>query len=180
MKKLFLGTVLLFFTVILTQAQKAPTQLGVAAELGFPTGDFGDGFKTGFGGSLKGLFGVSKDGQLSFTTGYTRYAYKDNEPDYKGSISIVPFLAGYRQNFNGFYLEPQLGYGSYTARVKSGGIKVSNTKGGFTYAAGLGYASKGFDIGARYQGAKVDGDNISLIGIHVGYNFSLSINKSKK
>lgn len=179
MKKLLLGTSL-FMTVLFTHAQKAPNQLGVAAELGFPTGDFADGFKTGFGGSLKGLFGVSKDGQLSFTTGYTRYAFKDNEPGYKASIGIIPFLAGYRQNFNGFYLEPQLGYGSYSARVKGNGITGSSSQGGFTYAAGLGYASKGFDIGARYQGSSVDGDNISLIGVHVGYNFSLSISKTKK
>lgn len=180
MKKLFLSTSLLFMTILFTYAQKAPAQLGVAAELGFPAGDFSDGFKTGFGGSLKGLFGVSKEGQLSFTTGYTRYAYKDNEPGYKGSINIIPFLAGYRQNFNGFYLEPQLGYGSYTARVNADGTKLSDTKGAFTYAAGLGYASKGFDIGARYQSAKVEGDNISLIGVHVGYNFSLSSAKQKK
>lgn len=179
MKKLLLITSLLFVTVLFTQAQKAPMQLGVAAELGFPTGDFSNGFKTGFGGSLKGLFGVSKDGQITFTTGYTNYASKAIGVDitYKASIGIIPFLAGYRHSFNGFYIEPQAGYGNYTVRVKVNDITGSASKGGFTYAAGLGYASKGFDIGARYQGSSVDGDNISLIGVHIGYNFSLQASK---
>lgn len=180
MKKLFLCSLFLLATFSFLYSQNAPNQIGVAAELGIPVGDFSDGFKTGFGGSVKGLFGIVKDGQLSFTTGYSRFAYKDNEEDYKGSISIIPFLAGYRHSFSGFYLEPQLGYGSYIARVKVLGIKTSETKGAFTYAAGLGYTKDGFDIGVRYQRGSVEGDNISLVGVHVGYNFTLSAKKEKQ
>ena len=39
-------------------AQTGKNQVGVALEVGLPMGDFGDAFKTGFGGSLKYLHGV--------------------------------------------------------------------------------------------------------------------------
>src|SRR5215475_6012472 len=104
MKKL-----LLLFPVILiatfASAQKGTNQIGVAFEVGVPLGDFGDAAKTGFGGLLKGLYGVGTAGQITFTTGYTNFGIKDLTSDESGSWWIMPFLAGYRHNFSGFYVE---------------------------------------------------------------------------
>jgi hypothetical protein len=58
-----------------------------------------------------------------------------------------------------------------------GGSTVTDSKGGFTWAAGLGYIYNNFEIGARYQSATVDGNSSSLVGIHIGYNFFLSPQK---
>ena len=150
------------------KAQKGNNQIGIAAEVGLPMGDFGDSFKTGIGGSVKGLLGVGQAGQITFTTGYTKFKGKDNGLfDY--SSSIIPLLVGYRHNLSGFYVEPQIGYGIYGAKVED----ESNSDGAFTYALGIGFAASGFDAGVRYQGASKDGSTTSLVGIHVGYNFTL-------
>ncbi|MFL5789518.1 MAG: outer membrane beta-barrel protein [Flavisolibacter sp.] len=170
MKKLFL----LFSSVVVlglfSHAQKGNNQIGVALEVGLPMGDFGDGAKTGFGGSLKGLLGVGTAGQVSLTTGYSVFAWKDVSDAHS---FIIPFLLGYRHNFSGVYVEPQLGYGSYGSKFSSNGTDYSSSTGAFTWAIGLGYAMSGLDLGARYQSASKDGGTTSLVGLHVGYNFSL-------
>lgn len=171
MKKILLVMVVASMS-LLSHAQKGNNQIGVAFEAGIPTGDFGDVVKTGFGGSAKGLLGVGTAGQVTLTVGYTSFGVKDASDAH---FTIVPILLGYRHNFSGLYVEPQLGYGSYA--VKEGGVSVSS--GEFTWAIGLGYAMSGFDIGARYQSASKDGSTTSLVGLHVGYNFSLSGSSSK-
>ena len=107
---------LLLYLILITcsvQAQEGKNQIGIAAEAGIPMGNFGDRFKTSVGGSLKGLYGIGKNGQVTFTTGFMRFKSD-------GAISrtsIIPFLGGYRHNLaNGIYLEPQLGYGIYKLR----------------------------------------------------------------
>lgn len=157
------------------KAQQGNNQIGIAAEVGLPIGDFSDGYKTGIGGSVKGLFGVGTAGQITFTTGYTKFKGKEDDLfDY--SSSIIPLLAGYRHNFSGFYVEPQLGYGIYGVKVED----ESDSDGAFTYAVGIGYAKSGFDAGVRYQGASKDGSTTSLVGIHVGYNFTLGGGSASK
>ena len=151
---------------LLSHAQRGNNQIGVAFEAGIPTGDFGDAVKAGFGGSAKGLLGVGTAGQVTLTVGYTSFTFKDFSDVH---WTILPVLLGYRHNFSGFYVEPQAGYGSYA--YKQSGVSVST--GEFTWAIGLGYAMSGFDIGARYQSASKDNSTVSLVGLHVGYNFSL-------
>ncbi len=173
MKNLILSTALLVTAFFSADAQKGNNQISVAAEVGLPIGDFGDGFKTGFGGSVKGLFGVGNSGQFTLTTGYSEYKVKNSSDEMGLSIGIIPILAGYRLSMNGFYVEPQLGYGVYAAKIKFEGDRISSSNGVFTYAAGVGYAKNKIDFGVRYQSGTEDGDNISLVGIHFGYNFSL-------
>lgn len=69
MKKTFLliGISLLSFAGF---AQKGNNQINVGVELGLPTGDNGDVSKAGFGGTVKGLYGIGTAGQLSLTTGF--------------------------------------------------------------------------------------------------------------
>jgi hypothetical protein len=162
------------------KAQKGNNQIGIAAEVGLPIGDFGDSYKTGIGGSVKGLLGVGTAGQVTFTTGYTAFKDKGSTDDNKVTDTIIPLLSGYRHNFSGFYVEPQLGYGIYGAKVEMNGEDASSSDGAFTYALGVGFASSGFDAGVRYQGASKDGSNTSFIGIRVGYNFTLGGSTASK
>lgn len=171
MKKLFLA--ICIAAVSVTSYGQKGTKIGVGADFGIPTGDFGEGFKTGFGGYAKGLFGISEAGQITFTTGYSSFKAKGSTSDEKATWSIIPLLAGYRHNFSGFYAEPQVGYSINSAKVKVDGISASSSDGAFAWAVGFGYVIKDVDFGARYQSAHKDGGTISLVGIHVGYNFSL-------
>lgn len=175
MRKVFLAFSLTAASFIGAQAQTGNNQIGIGAEVGIPTGDFGDAFKPGFGASVKGLYGVGTAGQVTLTAGYTIFNEKE-ESGVNMKTSILPIMAGYRHNLNGFYLEPQIGYGSYGVQVEFMGEKESEREGAFTWAAGVGYALNGLDISARYQSGKLeDADSpFSLVGIRIGYNFSLS------
>ena len=172
MRKIFFASALAIVSFIGAKAQSGNNQVGIAFDLGVPTGDFGDAVKTGFGGQVRGLLGVGTAGQVSLTVGYSSFKEKEESgSDFK--MTILPILAGYRHNFNGIYVEPQVGYGSYGAKATILGSEVSDSEGAFTWAAGVGFAKNGIDIGARYQSGTKDGDNISLVGIHIGYNFTL-------
>ncbi|MEP7376156.1 MAG: outer membrane beta-barrel protein [Chitinophagaceae bacterium] len=181
MKKVILAICVSAICVI-GYSQSGNNQIGVGADLALPMGDFGDGVKTGFGGYAKGLFGIGEAGQITFTTGYSSFKLKGLDPDESGTASIIPLLAGYRHNFSGFYVEPQVGYNIFGAKVKILGQSSSDSNGGFAYAIGLGYVVNNVDFGVRYQGGKPsdsggDSSDWSIIGIHVGYNFSLGGSK---
>ena len=181
MRKVFL-VLASVFALSAANAQTGKNQIGVGVEVGLPMGDFGDAFKTGFGGSVKYLHGVGSAGQISLTTGYTTFSTKADLPDgYSLKASIIPILAGYRHNFSGAYVEPQLGYGIYGFKAKGGGESESESEGAFTWAIGAGYAlQQGLDLGVRYQSASKDGSTTSLIGFRVGYNFSLGGGSASK
>ncbi len=180
MKKVFLAAAFVVAGVIGANAQKGNNQIGVGADLGFPTGDFGEAFKTGFGGYAKGLFGIGTAGQVTLTTGFQSFKAKGSTDDESASWRIIPFLVGYRHNFSGFYVEPALGYSSNSLKIEFMGESESESEGMFTWSAGAGYVVSGFDIGVRYQSMSKDGDSFSLFGVRVGYNFSLGGGSAKK
>jgi hypothetical protein len=184
MKKLLIASFCLF-TLTNSYSQKGTTQIGVAADIGVPIGeDFrgtdDEGFKTGFGGVARVLFGVGTAGQITGTMGYSSFKMKGSTDDEKITMGISPFLLGYRHNFNGFYIEPQAGFATYKLKASITGVGAGSTsKGGFTFATGVGYVVNGFDFGVRYQSGSVkfeeadESVSISLIGFRIGYNFTL-------
>jgi hypothetical protein len=183
MRKVLLATFIGVASFIGANAQKGHNQIGIGPEVAIPVGDFGDGFKTGFGGSVKGMFGVGTAGQVTLTSGYTTFKAKGLESGEKFNASIIPILLGYRHNFNGFYVEPQAGYGIYGSKISGTGTGLdgTNSSGAFTWAAGIGYALKqGVDIGARYQSGHKDGATTGVVGFTVRYNFSLGGAKASK
>jgi hypothetical protein len=118
------------------------------------------------------LYGVGEAGQVSFTTGCTTFSWKDLGPDESGHTWLIPILVGYRHNFSGLYVEPQLGYGIVGDKYEYSGISASDSENGFAWGADIGFARNGFDGGVRYQGITKDG-TLAMIGFHVGYNFTL-------
>jgi len=173
MKIIVLYTLLLV-TSITAAAQKGNNQIGIGGEIGFPTGAFSNAVKTGLGGGVKFLIGAGRSGQVTFTAGYTSFSVKGSGSEYSANYGILPIMIGYRQFIvDGLYSEPQLGYGSYSIKVKGGGQTASTSRGAFTYAIGFGYVVDDVDIGIRYQDGKIDGDSFSYVGIRLGYNFAL-------
>ena len=175
MKKLLLLTAIVGIS-LLSKAQKGNNQIGIAFELAIPTGDLGDIAKTGFGGLVRGAYGVGTAGQVTLTTGYTSFGLKDEflGAGESGNLHIIPILVGYRHNFSGFYIEPQLGYGIYGSKFEDASGSFTSSDGAFTYGGGVGYSKSGFEGGIRFQAGSKDGSTTSYFGIHVGYNFSLS------
>lgn len=176
MKKVFLAMGLSFIAAI-SFAQSGNNQISVGADLAIPTGDLKDLSKIGFGGTVKGLYGIGTAGQITLTSGFISFAVKSEYEELldadKITSTMIPILAGYRHNFNGFYAEPQIGYGIYAAKIKGGMFDSSDSEGAFTWAVGAGYVVNNIDFSARYQSASKDGSTQSFFGIRVGYLFSL-------
>lgn len=179
MKKIFAIVIASVFITATGFAQKGNNKIGVGADLSFPTGDFGEAFKTGFGGYVKGMYGIGEAGQITFTTGYSGFKMKDAIDEFKMTTSIIPLLAGYRHNFQSFFAEGQLGYGIYGVKVKTTmdefeGLEGKDSEGAFTWALNAGYVfNDKIEVSARYQSGHKDGSSQSLFGLRVGYNFSL-------
>lgn len=176
MKQLSLAIALLILSLA-GYSQKGNNQLGLGADIGIPTGDFGTLANVGFGGYVKGLYGVGNAGQLTFTTGYSIFKVKEDFQVAAGvdkfNYRILPLLFGYRHNFSGFYAEPQIGYSVHSAKATLGSVSATESDGAFTWGVGLGAAVKsGFDFGVRYLSASQDGEAVSWVSIHIGYNIS--------
>ncbi len=155
--------------------QKGNNSIGAGGELNFPTGDFGDRFKTGFGLYAKGLFGIGKAGQVTITTGYSGFKERGTWDDYSATVNIIPLFIGYRHYFNSLFIEPQLGYAVYGSKYTSfeDGSRTESD-GAINAAANIGYLfSKQLEISARYQTGGKQGWNVNMFGLRAGYNFSL-------
>ncbi|RZJ25413.1 MAG: hypothetical protein EOO48_13690 [Flavobacterium sp.] len=173
----------LLLLVVLTMSlagfsQKGKNAVGIGAEVGIPIGDFSSLCGVGVGGYFKALYGVGSAGQMTFTTGYSVFKVKEEIRVASGvdkvNVRITPLLLGYRQNFSGFYLEPQLGYGLLSAKATLGSVSATESDGAFTYGTAFGAAlQNGLDIGASYRSMSKDGSSTSWISINIGYNFSL-------
>ena len=174
-KNNFMKKFSLFFCVLLAAsltsfAQKGNNQISIGPEVGIPMGTFGDAYSVGFGGTVKGLLGVGQSGQLTLTLGYLHFKGKsgtsNNGYSYANqTFNIIPYLIGYRHNIKAFYIEPQLGFASYTTKVT--GEKISETR--LTYALGTGYTMHSFDIGIRFQSH----EGTSFLGVRAAYVFNL-------
>ena len=173
MRKVFLTVAAVIAITSASFAQTGNNQVSIGAEVGIPTGEFGEVFKTGFGGSAKYLHGIGTAGQLTGTIGLTAFKMKGSIDEAKLNTSIIPILAGYRHNFGRFYVEPQAGYGIIRAKVKVLGESMSGSEGAFTWAAGAGYQVSGIDLGVRYQSSTQDGGSMGFFGIRVAKSFSL-------
>jgi hypothetical protein len=150
-------------------AQSGKNQLGVGAEVAVGTGEGGG---TVFGGSAKYLHGVGSAGQVTLTAGVLFDS--DSDGDVKVTGTQIPLLFGYRHNFNGLYVEPQVGYMRTSAKVKIDGEElVSGSDGTFAYGIGGGYAfANGLDLGVSYRSGAKTGYSGAVV-FRVGFNFSL-------
>ena len=179
MRKNYLILLASFLISATSFAQKGNSRIGVGADLSLPTGEFGSYFKTGMGVYAKGMFGVGHSGQVTLTSGFSSFKNAGDPTDFSGSLGIVPLLIGYRANFNGLFVEPQIGYSILNVKINSveNGF-FSQSTGVFTWAAGAGYVfNKQIEVSARYQSGSKNGSNISFFGLRLGYNFSLGGSK---
>ncbi len=160
-------------------AQKGKSYIGVGGDLSLPTGDFGAYYKSGIGGYVKAMLGVGQAGAVTFTTGYSSFKEAGDFEDFTSTQGVAPLLIGYRHSFNGFFVEPQIGYGIYTYKETSAENGYYTESGGaFTWAAGVGYVfNNKIEVSARYQIGSSEGESASMFGLRVGYNFSLNGSK---
>ena len=178
MRKVFLTLSAIVALTTASFAQTGKNQLGVGAEVNLFTGEGGG---TAFGGTVKYLHGIGSAGQVTLTTGALFHSSTETDPDFgevKGTLRYIPVLLGYRHNFSGLYVEPQLGYMSSHVSVKMNGETLaSGSSGSFAYAVGGGYAfTNGLDLGVNFRNTAESGAS-GMVVFRVGYNFSLGGSK---
>ena len=134
-------------------------RFSIGVEAGFPMGDFGTGFKTGFGGTLRYEHPVGDNLALMLTTGIIAFGAKDNTiANYSGpSSATAPIQVGAKYYFqeqqSGFYGQAELGVHIFVLASQTVGtetVKASSST-GFSYAPAVGYALDNWDFSVRYQ-----------------------------
>ena len=108
-----------------------------------PTGDFGDVYKTGFGGTVTGRYGINERLNVGLNLGGQFFkADKDKVFNQDVKFRIVPITALVEYNILTGDLKPYVGMdlGLYNARVDVGDANDSDTKFGVAPTAGLNYA----------------------------------------
>jgi hypothetical protein len=179
MKKIYVALLVTILIAVTSFAQKGKNFIGVGADLSLPASVFGEDFKRGIGVYVKAMLGVGEAGAVTVTTGYSAFKeIADYGDDVATTATIVPILLGYRHNFNGFFVEPQIGYALYPYKHESEDGFYTDTEGAFTWAAGIGYVfNNKIEVSARYQTANRAGYSVGIFGLRLGYNFSLGASK---
>jgi hypothetical protein len=168
MKKILSLSTFIIFVCNCCFAQKGNNQISLGAEVNFlASNGYSSIYNSGIGGGLKGLYGIGNASQLTFGAAYSSFSGKSSSAYGDQTLSLLPFLAGYRYNLKGgLYLEGQAGLAILT--TKADGFSFSQTN--FAAALNVGYAIHGFDISARYY---TEGDVISAFAVRLAYNFNL-------
>jgi hypothetical protein len=83
---------------------------------------------------------------------------------------MIPVKAGIKAFVgDGFYFSGEAGAGFEVHPIIAGGEK--NTK--LILSPGVGYASKSWDVGVRYENFSGQGNNYGLVGLRLAYGFGL-------
>jgi hypothetical protein len=174
MERHLLLIVIITFISLCSQAQKGNNALSLMVEGGYA----GDRYDPGYGAFVKGLYGVGAHGQLTLMTGISAFRANSMPGELSSTTRLIPVLAGYKQHFYNFYIEPQIGYGELGGKQDIGGDYARPSVGAFFWAIGVGVDIRRFDFGLRYQGAQATAGSaaglwndkiIQFVGLHAGY-----------
>ena len=148
------------------------SKLGIGAEFAFPTGNFGDVYDFGYGGSLQFQTPIANKLNFIATGGYLNFQGKENAlggtftaPD----RGFIPLKVGARYFLaENFYAGGELG-----AAIGTG----SGSSTAFVYTPHIGIefpvADKStIDLGARYEAWSNNGTS-RFVGLRLAYNFGL-------
>jgi len=190
MKKLFLLTAItgLFAFSNVSAQTKDPamsgSKLGIGAEFAFPTGNFGDDYKLGYGGTLQFQTPIIEKLNFTASAGYLTFRGEDiatvgGATLRNADLNVIPVKAG----INYFLAENIYVGGELGAAFGTG----DNSKTSFAYTPHIGVefpvSDKGaIDLSARYEEWSTNYDrpgnsNINFksrfVGLRLAYNFGL-------
>ncbi|RPI76182.1 MAG: hypothetical protein EHM47_00595, partial [Ignavibacteriales bacterium] len=102
--------ILLSPVFILTSNNFAQIKVRLQGGAAIPTGYAEDAVALGYGGNINFSYPVFISNlEVSLTTGYYYFGFKENLPDYDFSFSSIPVIAGLRFNLNDFDFIPYIG-----------------------------------------------------------------------
>lgn len=177
-KKILLLSIAMF-TFSFVQAQKGVNGIQIGARAAFPTEKLNKIANTGFGGTIKGMYGIgskSSPHQVTIEAGYNRFGLKNLPTGASGSYAAIPLYTGYRYLFGKVIIDAQAGISINSVSGKSAaGTKASDSQTAFGWAAGAGYLINKVELGVKYQSSDMNDDiyDIKFFALRVGYNFAL-------
>ncbi|MEH3114971.1 hypothetical protein [Pedobacter terrae] len=168
---------LLFLIPRLLKAQNHPG-IGVAAEIGLPSGNFSNLSGIGLGASVKADLPVAENFAITLNAGFMNFFGKRNQLFNVQDLTYIPAKAGLKYQLGeSFYAEAQLG----TALPLNKGQKTL-----FAWSPGIGNQFKlsgenKLDFGIRYEGWTGRSDIFGLnktntkgfVGVRFAYVFGL-------
>ena len=174
---------MLFTTKVKAQTVESnKLRLGVGLELGAPTGNAHDISNFELGGTARLQYGLSNNLALTLTSGYYNFFGKTYTSSFsdatstttvsvKGrSLGLVPLKAGIKAFFApNIYFGAEAGAGFEVHEPIAGGEK--DTK--LILSPTIGYASKTWDVGVRYENFSGQGNSYGLVGLRLAYGFGL-------
>ncbi|HJV19191.1 MAG TPA: hypothetical protein VJ552_04870 [Sediminibacterium sp.] len=132
-------------------AQKGSKALQITGKLIIPSAQK----SVGFGLSLKGSYGINEYGEITLSAGVSKFKMKDLDGAGETKVRFIPFLVGYRQKIQKFYIEPKAGIGELGGRILSvSGSDYSRPS--VTAAFGgleAGFSLKRFNVGFDFLAA---------------------------
>lgn len=169
--------VFLFLSPVLLKAQNSAS-IGVAAEIGLPSGNFTNLSGIGLGASIKADLPVAENFAITLNAGFMNFFGKRNQLFNVKDLTYIPVKAGLKYQLSeSFYAEGQLG----TALPLNKGQKTL-----FAWSPGVGNQFKlsggnKLDLGIRYEGWTGKNDVASLnktntkgfVGVRFAYVFGL-------
>jgi hypothetical protein len=178
MKKM-MAIAMVAIAIMFTSKSKAQTtepnkwRLGIGVEGGIPTGDIHDFSSFDLGGTARLQYGAGKNLAVTLTSGYYNFFAKSSSATIDGVTytakpkdqGLVPVKLGIKAFFApNVYFGAEAGAGFETSYA-------NNTK--LLLSPGLGYATKSWDVGVRYENISGQGDNYGTIALRVAYGFGL-------
>ena len=166
---IFLGS-----TVKAQTVPKDALRFGIGVEGLLPTGNLHDISNVGIGGTARLQYGIADNLALTLTSGYYNFfGKKIGNTDIKyPSFGMVPVKAGIKAFFtNNLYFGAEAGAGFETKDFYADAEGKKNTK--LILAPGIGYASKSWDVGVRYENYSGQDNNYGTVGLRIAYGFGL-------
>lgn len=163
-------------------------RFGVGLEGLLPTGgQIKDIANAGIGGTARLQYGINNNVALTLTSGYYNFFGKENTSRFTNGTQVVevtnkaidfglvPVKAGIKAYLSdGFYVAGEVGAGFETKdayRGVTGEFNGKATK--LILAPGIGYSSKSWDVGARFENFSGQDNNYSTVALRVAYGFKL-------
>lgn len=165
---------MLFTTKVKAQTTESHKwRLGIGVEGGIPTGDINDFSKFDLGGTARLQYGLSNNLAVTLTSGYYNFFARSGNATIDGVTytvkakdqGLVPVKAGIKAFFTpNLYFGAEAGAGFETSYA-------DNTK--LLLSPAIGYATKSWDVGVRYENISGQGDNYGTVAFRVAYGFGL-------
>ncbi len=162
----------IFFTTNVKAQTTPPSawRLGIGIEGGIPTGNIHSFSNFELGGTARLQYGLNKNLALTLTSGYYNFFAKkitniDGTTTRPSAQGLVPVKLGVKA-----FVTPNVYFGAEAGA----GFETSyanNTK--LLLSPGVGYATKSWDVGVRYENISGQGDNYGTVALRVAYGFEL-------